>query len=452
MTKLNIFGGPRYKEQQENRLTWALMTLLRLVPLACTAFVDLVRTRQSEQQVMEPIPALTAMHGCDTHIETQVESLAGHAGRLVAVGITSEGGSVQVPIEARDRDARYDGVMTFQPSKQDSQTQDGHEPVMLTVEAKLGPYVGPWQLMPSAHHLPVPEDEEGTSPIRVDQRAVVLAWRDIFRTLTDLDARNLLAPSEALLVNDFLEYVRRKHPGLNPFDRFALCRGSISLLNRRCEKIMREIQPEEAWHRSSPIIAVESGSFRQIWLHAERSDEIRLGIYPGDTMRQAREFWPRVNAAKLRALAASAHWNIRPNLHFSKYQLHFYWAKSHMTVAEYINYWKNCDPWQEIRSCWPDSAGSFRHEYEQLARRGLISPDDVEPLDQQTTPTNYPRISMSPGLAIEYAWRRSDADRLDAHGEFVGEVRQRIREATETWGEIPPFCERARAEPDADDA
>ena len=58
MNKLNVFAGPRYREGDENRLTWALMTLLRLVPLACAAFVDLVRSRQEN-----PIPAFTAMSG-----------------------------------------------------------------------------------------------------------------------------------------------------------------------------------------------------------------------------------------------------------------------------------------------------------------------------------------------------------------------------------------------------
>lgn len=90
-----------------------------------------------------------------------------------------------------------------------------------------------------------------------------------------------------------------------------------------------------------------------------------------------------------------------------------------------------------------DLSGSFRHEWEELARLRLVSSDDVEELDQKTTPTNHQRISMSPGLAVQYEWSRSEAEALDARGDFAEQVRARIREATTTWGEPPPFCEHA---------
>ena len=105
MNKLNVFAGPRYPEGDENRLTWALMTLLRLVPMACVAFVDLVRECQVAGKVESPIPSLMAMRGCETHIETQVSRLAANSGRLVAVGITREGGGVTANIHEAQREA-----------------------------------------------------------------------------------------------------------------------------------------------------------------------------------------------------------------------------------------------------------------------------------------------------------------------------------------------------------
>ncbi|MXW37668.1 MAG: hypothetical protein F4Z65_05315 [Acidobacteria bacterium] len=441
MATLNAFVA-RYPEGTENRITWALMTLLRLVPMACVAFVDLVRACQ-ERQGGVPIPALTAMTGCRTHIETQVSHLQARAGLLVAVGITREGGDVREKIEAEPRKAIYDGLITFEPADWGHGAIDSHEPVTLTVESKLDASVGPWQLMPSERHLPPPDERDGESPLRVDPKAVVLMWRDLFRAFTDLESRNLLHPSEAALVNDFLQYVRYRHPELNPFDRFALCRGDIGLLNRRCEEIMREVEPKEAWAGSSPIIKVESPAFQRIylWAESEGNGDIRLGLWPGDTMTQARNLWPKVNAAKLKALERSEQWEVKPNLHFSKIQRHFHWAVSQLTVAEYAAYWKENHE-QKIRSCYRDpSSGSFRHEWEGLFRRRLISADDVEELDQQTAPTNHDRISMSPGLSVLYTWSRSEAEKLDARGDFADEVRQRIREATETWGEVLPFCE-----------
>ena len=115
---------------------------------------------------------------------------------------------------------------------------------------------------------------------------------------------------------------------------------------------------------------------------------------------------------------------------------------------QYIDYWKDSHE-REILSCYRGPSGSFRPQWEALSRRGLISSNDVEKLDQQTTPTNHRGISMSPGLAIQYTWSRAEAEVLDARGAFAKEVRRRIREATETWGETPRFCDQPGARSNA---
>ena len=48
---------------------------------------------------------------------------------------------------------------------------------------------------------------------------------------------------------------------------------------------------------------------------------------------------------------------------------------------------------------------------------------------------------MSPGLSISYTWLAKQAAELDRDGPFVYEVKERIREVTETWGEVPEFCQ-----------
>ena len=441
MNKLNVFAGPRYREGDENRLTWALMTLLRLVPLACAAFVDLVRARQGN-----PIPAFTAMSGCGTHIETQIGHLQARAGRLVAVGITREGGDVNVAIEAKPRKAIYDGLITFEPPDRDHSAINTREPVTLTVESKLDSLGGSWQLMPSEGHLPPPEEEDGKRPLQVDSKAVVLAWRDIFRSLTDLESRNLLNSSESVLVRDFLQYVRSRHPSLNPFDRFALCGRDIGLLNRRCEEVLRQLEPNVAWTRtrpSRPFIGVESAAFQRIFLYAEFDKNgqlvIRMGIWPGDTMNQARAFWPRVDSARLKELANSGAWQVRPNLHVSdSWGKHLHWARTELTTNAYIDYWKN--PNTKLRRLDRDSAG-FRGEWERLHQQRLVSASDIEELDQETT--NRSRISMAPGIAIQYTWPLAKAEHLEARGMFVADLKERIQSATSTWEDVPAFCSDA---------
>ena len=156
-------------------------------------------------------------------------------------------------------------------------------------------------------------------------------------------------------------------------------------------------------------------------------------------MTQAREFWPKVDADRLLALQdQDKGWYLDPNLHFSFISTHLHWADTPLAVSDYIEFWKSGK--MEIESLYRDDAGSYRHNWDRLVAKSLISRDDVEQLEGKTTQTNRGRISMSPGLGISYTWPAVQASQLDRDGAFVCEVKERIREATETWGEVPDFC------------
>lgn len=428
MDKLNVFGGYLHAPLgTENRLTWALMNLIRMSPIIRAAFLDLVRDKQER-----PIHALTTLSERECVVQIQTGTLVAKEGRLVAIGITAEGEDVDAEIQPRDRGATYDGVVTFIASES---RQHQQESLTLTVESKLGSEVGSWQLMPSEASLG--EEQQ----IEVDPQAVILAWRDIVGALTDLELRELVSPAERKFIRDFIDYIAANHPKLNPFDRFAVCRDELDLLNRRCEENLREIG--EAQDGSLPFIPVNFSSFKRIYLQADAEQEdarswwITLELWPGDTMTQAKEFWQKVDAERLLELRDRG-WCLKPNLHFSFMATHLYWANTSLT-DEYIELWKSGE--MEIVSLYRDDAGSYRHNWDCLVAKGLISPDDIEPLEEVTTRTNRDRISMSPGLGISYTWLAKQAAQLDRDGTFVREVKERIREGTETWDEVPDFCQ-----------
>ncbi len=430
MDKLNVFGGGlSYPLGEENRLTWALMNLIRISPIIRAAFLDLVRDKQER-----PIPALTALRERECVVQTQTGKLVAQEGRFVAIGITAEGKDDDDDVQPEDRGARYDGVVTFIAPENRRHQQ---ESLILTIESKRGSEVGAWQLMPSAASL----GEEGQ--IKVDSQAVILAWRDIISTLTDLELRELVSPAERVFIRDFIDYVATNHSELNPFDQFAVCRDDLYLLNRRCEVILREIEPTEERHKSWPIIAVKFPSYKQIWLWAEPdhagSWRITLRLSPGNTITQARKFWSKVDTGELLALQnQNTGWRLESNLHFSYIATHLHRADTLLAVSEYIELWRSGE--MEITSLYRDGADSYGHNWDCMGTRGLISPDDVEPLEEKTTRTKRDRIYMSPGLDISYTWPAVQASQLDRDGAFVCEVKERIREATETWGEVPDFC------------
>ena len=426
MDKLNVFGGGlSYPLGEENRLTWALMNLIRISPIIRAAFLDLIRDKQQR-----PIPALTALRERECVVQTQTGNMVAQEGRLVAIGITAEGMDVDVGVRPDDREARYDGVVTFVAPEGRRHQQ---ESLTLTVECKLGAEVEAWQLMPSAASL--------GGQITVDRQAVILAWRDIVSTLTDIELRGLVSPAEGMLIRDFIDYVAANHlKQLNPFDHFAVCRDDLGLLNRRCEVIRREIYPTEAEQRSK-FIPVEFPSYKKIFLNANAEQDdagswrITLDLWPGDIMAQAREFWRKVDEERLLALRNTG-WCLKPNLHFWHYP-NRQDATTSLAVAEYIELWKSDE--MQIDSIWPDGAGSYCHHWDCLNDRGLISSDDREPIEALST-ENKPSISIAPGLGISYTWSAARASQRDRDGDFVREVKEKIREATETWGEVPDFC------------
>ena len=430
MDKLNVFGDYLGSQPStENRLTWALMNLIRISPIIRAAFIDLVRERQKQ-----PIPALTTLRERECVVQTQVGTLVAKEGRLVAIGITAEGEDVDTEIQSEDRNAIYDGVVTFIAPES---RQHQQESLTLTVESKLGSEVGSWQLMPSEASLG--EEQQ----IEVDPQAVILAWRAIVDTLTDLELRELVSPAEEVLIRDFIDYVSANHPKLNPFDSFAVCRDDLDLLNRRCEAILRKIGPTE-WDREGfPFIPVDFPSFKRIYLRTPEQEDTRawcitLALWPGNNMEQARAFWPKVDTKRLLDLP-NKDWDLEPNLRFYFITTKLHRANTSLSsVDEYIELWKSGEI--EIIALWPDDSGSYLHNWDWLVAKSLISPDDLEPLEEVTTLTDRDRISMSPGLGISYTWSAEQAAQLDLDDAFVREVKERIREVTETWGEVPDFC------------
>ncbi len=155
-------------------------------------------------------------------------------------------------------------------------------------------------------------------------------------------------------------------------------------------------------------------------------------------MAQAREFWRKVDAKRLRTLKVDKDWVLHANMHFSFMASHLYWAKTPLGVDDYIDLWKSGKV--GIASLHRDDSGDYQHNWDRLVSMSLISPEDVSPLQEVTTKTKRDRISMSPGLSLSYRWPAERARQLDRDGAFTQEVKEQIREATETWGEVPHFC------------
>lgn len=441
MNHLNIFKGRNENIGHENRLTWALMNLFRVSPIALMTFIDLVRNELSHAPGGI---ALSQFHEHDWFFQTQAQKILAEEGRLVSVGITAEGAGregnvIGMAVKPANRVAIYDGVVSFIAP---DLIRHERESLTLIIECKLGPEVDGRQLMPSKSSI--------NEDIEVDETPVIIKWRDVLSALIGFEKREVYGKSERVILQDFIGYICHNHPHLNPFDRLDKCRGNEILLQRRCNMIMDELTKvpglEKSFHGSNQIIRVNCDTFKQIWIYPEKEKttkewKIVLEIYPGDTMNQAREFWKKLDACEFLHLRETANCILEPNLHISFISTNVEWAKTKFSIQEYVEYWKDQDKQYEITQLRREHADSFRSHWECYYKKGMISKEDIEKFEEVTTKTKRETINFIPGVRIYCSWSAKESVELDnIEGKLASTFKDCVRKLTSTWNDVPDFA------------
>jgi hypothetical protein len=112
-------------------------------------------------------------------------------------------------------------------------------------------------------------------------------------------------------------------------------------------------------------------------------------------------------------------------------------SKGAIALLDYIAFWqKNQDfirqmpvgPGSEVQECFKKYVGL-------LTRVGIISKNETARVFKETIQTNRTTINVCPGLSLFYRWELSKAVELDRRDLFVGDVRVRLQEAFDAWGQ-----------------
>lgn len=419
MDRLNYFTPYISKgSYHEDQLTRAFLVILRYVPLAQASFFDLIREVQLENKSEQIIPPLSDLGSQITTIETQVQTIKQHKGRLVSIIMTNENWVASGFVEASQRGARYDGVIYYAPEW------------VLVIENKPN-FCNIWEEQLN------PNISEG-SEIRIDPKPVCLNWRKVIERFSSLIERQLVQGAEALLINDFLYFVDQKFSYLNPYTSFGICKDNRYLLERRCISVMEKIAPSKVkYHRGWTSFIEIEGTARMIALYPEVLEngewKVFLSMAPGDTVTQAKEFFYRLQKEEFFALQGKG-WKISPNLHFSFMATNLVWAATKESVEEYINYWRaKKKPISQVQR------NNFITLFQELKNECLISEEDVSKLEENFINSKRQTLNLCPGLKLEFSWSKSKAIELDSKGHFEEEVKLRIHEAIGTWGQQLEF-------------
>lgn len=411
MNHLNYFAPYLSKpEYHEDQLTRAFLVVLRYVPFAQSAFIEIIRDQMNDKIIF---PSYLIEDVSIEYIDTQVSNLpTDGVTDLVAVMMTDNNWTEELEVRRRNCGARYDGVI-----------QVGS--VVLTIENKpCSQNIWKEQINPS-----LPKE----SGINVYKKGIVLYWANIINMLTAALSRNLLGHCENALIRDFLSFIQENFPLLNPYHNLEICKGNDILLNLRCKNIMEKIAPDSiSYHRGSNYyLEVTPGAVKQIYLRYRSEDQvIYISLYPGDTMSQAKELYNGLDIERLVAMQSQG-WKIYHNLHFSHIQKHVYWSESAIEVKDYVIYWKKHP--DKIVQVNRGKTTLFNQYFDEILALNMIRKEDAKALEELFNQTLRNHIRPCPGLSLEYNWPLAEASRLDGDDKFVDEVKTRIQEAFNAW-------------------
>ena len=397
----------------EDHLTWAFLNVLRLVPMALATFVDMVAAQHRENPGSdgETLPSLAQLPYQALGLYTQVSAIPQRTGKLLSIVMTDEHWAQTAPVQASDRRARFDGLLCFEPSW------------ILVIENKPRA-VDIWEAQLSP---PLPDGSE----IELSQTAICLVWRDVVQALGGLVQRGLCQGAEAQLIEDFLAFTDRRFPYLNPYPTLGRCKGNDYLLKRRCAAILGSLGLGDAERDRGyeNYVRLPAGAAERLYLFPDGTGHLRLELYPGDTVAQARDVLGPLDAEAFLGLAEQG-WDIVPNLHFAVMGTHLQWSTTSMPAGDYLAYWR-AHPDRYGRVAKADLPGRVAG----FVADGLMTPADAEAIDKAFLQTKRANANVIPGLRVAYRLPLANAVALDEEGQLGTVVAGLAAKALATWGQ-----------------
>lgn len=327
MNHLNIFNPFKSKSNyHEDELTRAFLILQKNIYIVQACFIEMIREEMNNQQCDQVIPSLFDKFSLVESVQTQITDKndlfkAAIGRRLVSIIISDEKLFKEVKVEKCDRNARYDGVILYQPGR------------VMVIENK-----------PSVENVWVGQLNPNVSgEIEIEEKPISLSWRGIIEGFTSLIEKNLVRGIEKDLLEDFLEFIDNEYPQLNPYTNFSICKNIEYLITRRCITVMEnsglgKVEYHRGWKYH---IVLDMEAVKQIALSPSfEGDEwhIVLEMYPGDTMNQARSFYGNVDKERFFSLLHKG-WEIKPNMHFSFRASNLVCTDVKIGIREYVEYW-----------------------------------------------------------------------------------------------------------------
>ncbi len=436
MDRLNYFEPYQSKEAQaEDQLTRAFLVLLKYSLATTFLFYDFVSSRLKNAQSEQKVPDFSSLDFASILLRTQskgiLEEMVGN--KMVSILLTNEDIELNTIIKRVNRDAVYDGVVSF-----------GEDLTLILENKRQAEKVWEKQLCPGARDVP----EE----VEIIQTPVVIKLNEIIKGLHSLlDVENL-GGAEKLLIEDFINFIDDHFSYLNPFDKFHFCKENFRLLNRRVKNILMSIVKDEetvGYQRKWGTFFIETSlnSLKMIGMPLIFSEEgwesLDLSCHFGDTLGQARSFYKQAKDFTVVKKLEEKGWIYKPNFHIGHIQSNIVWLKTPKgNDQKYFEYWKEN----------PEKLGTYREDellkiLGQLREEGIVFIDDKDKqnIQKEIIEPNKNIFSLRPGFSLIYKYSPENARNLDRNNLMEQEIIARISEALFLIGETPEFLALERS-------
>jgi hypothetical protein len=402
---LNFFDPNRdIPAHHENQLTRAFLVVLRISPAAHQVWLSLAAPNHKLYELPRP--------RFDTQRWQMFDSMPAVAEPIEGISVLqladpTDAGDKQV--EKTDRRQVLDGLVRY-----------GDE-LLIVIETKLDGPVAKQQAQELNVH---------GAPVRFDGGFREVSWRDLLAGWSDLIESEIVAGAERALIMDFLDFVERHFPRLGPFTKLAKCKDNAFRVNRRLNAILAEIAgvPADHWLELPSRATVD----RAYLEFEESSQQIRLVVYPADTLTQAKAFYLRPGAAPGVMSLRDRDWTVEPSFHFGYMAKGLVRTKADAALEEYVAYWR-----EQIAGARALPREKWEGFWGELVERGFAKADQKALFDQHFTNTGRESAVPRPGVKCFYSWKLSEAVRLDEGRRLVAAVAEKLNDVLRALGESP---------------
>ncbi len=391
----------------EDRLTWAFLVALKYDPSLQSFLCELVKSRlPSEHQEY-------SNSWESARISTQTKWIESSTILLVSILLTDAPIQEEIRVQWSGREPRYDGVIEYPNC------------MTLIIENKLN-HGDVWkdQLSPSRKSFPGDVDE-----VTLHGSAVCLEWSEVLEGVLKYADSAIASFSSREIAHDFLSFVEKAHPGLSPYRTFKLCGKRPEALQKRTSRLVDDLaskvnlESRKSWcsYLFRPgKIAERVG----IWVESERN--LKVCLWPADTVGQARRFYDAVDKADFLSLKE---WKVEPNLHFSFVSRHLIWAETDWETRKYLDHFSDTSSYGQM------DRDRLLPLVEQWERAGLIRSKGRDEIKDEFKKTRRQSLNVVPGFSVSREWELDTVIELEEQGKLEACVIDALATPLATWAE-----------------